>query len=154
MLKVKQLYNYGASLVARVQGLHAYVFVSEYEELEDDIKNLSESQFPCLVFREPSGNSSGNEDNQTWSWQCLLYVLKKIDPSSETRETFLDKKSEMFDLVNEVKDLMIADMHNHELDANGIHFMHNLQTAGMHIDPENNFLGCIGYSLSFNLISE
>ena len=153
MLSIKKLELYGESLKERIQGINHFLLLSEMVELEDSIKNLTQNQFPVLIFIEPSGDSAGNEDSQVWNWPCFAYVLKKFDHTHETYRSRINTKASLQDLIQLVNDTMLADMHNHQPDSDHIHLMHRLQPSGMHIDPENDFLGCTGYSLSFKLIT-
>ena len=153
MLLISKYKAYFETLKTRMTDIKSFVLVSEFEELEDYIKNLKKSDFPILVVREPSGDSMGNEDNQRWKWPCLLYVLEKFDHTSETYMGRWTAKANLLRIIGLVNDKMLEDMHNHTPDGDKLHLMHNLQPDGMHIDPENNFLGCLGYSLSFNLLT-
>ncbi len=81
------------------------------------------------------------------SHTCLLYVLQKL--ISFCRFRILPGPDGAYPgTAREIIGQMIAD----RFDANGrCQLMSRLDLNRMHIDPEYNYYGCNGWSLSFNL---
>ncbi len=143
---------YAQSLKNRIPGIASACFLSELLELEDYIRNLKENDFPILLAVEPSANTKGStEDNLRFTSSPLLFLLEKVDLANQTPAGKLEAKHRLHALMRELINLMMDDMHTHSPDREGLHLMHNLQPGSLNVDPENNFLGCMGYSLSFQL---
>jgi hypothetical protein len=149
MLRIRALNDYYTACLEKIGSLKHYILVSTEAELGQRIRDLADDNFPLLVVVIPSADTIAiGADNVISANTCLLYVLQKADITSADSESFLDQMELTQELLREIIGQMIAD----RFDANGrCQLMSRLDLNRMHIDPEYNYYGCNGWSLSFNL---
>lgn len=148
MIRVNDFKTYAESFVSRITGLKKAIVVSNEAQLIKYLDRLKKSEFPLLVAVLPSADSTVRDnDNVKENSICLIYVLSKIDATSETYDSFIADMDSTQQLLSDVKNLMHQDKVScgttyHDL-------VKRLQCDKMHTDPEYNYLGCNGWSLSF-----
>lgn len=153
MIKLNDFINYFKETKERINGLKRVIFVGTESDFAESIKNMPATDFPCLVVIIPSADSAAqNDDNIKEINTSLCYVVKKIDHKNKSEEHILEVMEETQDIMEELKAQMRNDKNNHQL-INGKHFMHHLKLDGWHTDPEYNYLGTWGWSLSFTIDS-
>ncbi|MHC1707432.1 MAG: hypothetical protein AB9842_07910 [Bacteroidales bacterium] len=149
MLRIRTFNDYYQGCLEKIPGLKQCILVSTEAELGQRIRDLADEQFPLLVVVIPSTDTIAiGVDNVISANTCLLYVLQKTDITTTDPDAFLDLMELSQDLLREIIARMIAD----RFDANGhCQLMSRLDLNRMHIDPEYNYYGCNGWSLSFTL---
>lgn len=146
MVNIKTYRAYWEEMVNRIEELKASYLVANEAQLKDVAGNIDE--YPILVATVPSANpDSRDSDNTAEINTGLLFVLKKVAASDRTDDTYLDDMELMQDILKDVKELMAADYE--DCDVAGHAVMHSLQVNSFHQDPEYNYLGHDGWSLSF-----
>lgn len=114
-------------------------------ELSQVIKDLSGWLLVAIV---PSSDTQAISNNNVFeNEQAIVYIIQKIDHKDQDEEDAIngieDAQQKIFDLK----------MYLYEIATNCGHVFHpwlkQLELNTLHTDPEYNFLGCDGYSLSF-----
>lgn len=150
MIKIRDLKNYLESCNTRIDSITRALMVSTENQLVKKIDDFEETDI-VLVMIVPSSDSKGKDvDNIIESETILMFILGKIDSGSEDEEDFIDNMEIFQNAVTDLKTLMIADKQDTE---SGCPLMKGLDLNSIHTDPEYNYLGCNGYSLSCNIIS-
>lgn len=149
MLRIRALNDYYRRCLDKVSQLKEFILVSTEADLGQRIRDLADESFPILVVVIPSADTIAiGVDNVISANTCLLYVLQKADITTTDPDSFLDLMELTQELLREIIGQMISD----RFDAHGnCQLMSRLDLNRMHIDPEYNYYGCNGWSLSFNL---
>jgi len=77
----------------------------------------------------------------------LIYILKKADRTGDIDSKVWERIDLLQEIMEGVKNKMLSDNANCE---NYPNMMSLLELNSLHTDPEYDFLGCDGWSLSFN----
>lgn len=88
-----------------------------------------------------------DSDSVLESNQCLVFILGKRPVSDKTDDTLISDMSITQSAMQQLKNLMLAD--RNDCDAEFHDVMKRLNVMSLHQDPEYNYLGCDGWSLSF-----
>ena len=150
MIKIRDLKNYFDSCNSRIDAITKVCMVSTENQLVKKIDDFEETDIVLLVIIPSSDTKGKDVDNIVESETIIMFVIGKIDPSSEDDEDFIDNMEIFQNAVTDLKKLMIADKQDTE---SGCHLMKGLDLNSIHTDPEYNYLGCNGYSLSCNITS-
>ena len=151
MVRIRQYNDYFKGMLLKVPALKSFILVTAESDLMEKIRNISDDDFPLLIAVIPSADSiAPDPDNVLEASTCFLYVVKKLIQDSSSDESFLTLMETTQDVFTAVKLQMAADKSNHDTSP---HFMHRMDLNRMHSDPEYNYLGCAGWSLSFNLLT-
>ena len=150
MINVKTYREYFERAVSEIPELQGCIVVAAEEALAKKIKDID--SFPLLVAVIPSADPhTFDSDNFSDSNIALLFVLTRRGKSNYTEETFLDDLETTQGIISQLKLLMIADMQ--DCSSAGHPVMKNLDPGSFHQDPEYNYLGCDGWSLSFQFVT-
>ncbi|MCX6272207.1 MAG: hypothetical protein NTU44_13505 [Bacteroidetes bacterium] len=149
MIPIRVLNDYFDGMLQKQPGFHSFLLVTTEADLGYRVKDLSEEQFPVLIVVVPGTDTIAlGADNVITASTCLLYVMQKTDVTNLTQEEFLDTMATCQELLVDLIEQMVMD----KFDRNGhCTLMTHLDVNRMHIDPEYNYYGCNGWSLSFTL---
>lgn len=151
MIKLQDFKNYFDAYLTRIPAIKRCILVANEPQLLDYIKNMPESDFPALVVLIPSSDSiAANPDNIMEANSCLIYILSKINKLDETPASWFTNMGTTQQIMSDVKNMMLADRGNHDVMG---HLLQRLDLNRMHTDPEYNYLGCNGWSLSFLILT-
>lgn len=146
MVGIKKYKEYWKDIVSRIEGLKSAHLVANEAQLKNKVANIAE--YPILVATVPSsGSSSKDEDNTSDSNLGLIFILKKVADSDRTEGSYEDDMQLMQDVMQEVRDLMEAD--KVDCEATYHELIERLDVSSFNQDPEYNYLGHDGWSLSF-----
>lgn len=123
--------------------------VAREEQLQKNIKEIEQNK-PFGVLVIPASMGSGqNEDNYTELSTLLFYFLEKVDEKNNTHQEYLDILSALQVKLEAFRDTLIhtIDDCSHPLHELG----QNLDLKSIHIDPEYNYIGCHGWSISYKV---
>ena len=149
MIPIKLYADYFKTMLDKNIGIKSVIIVATEPQLANHIREMAAGDFPALIALVPSADSiAQNSDTILEANQCLIYVLIKIDSTLETRDSFIDKMEESQNILASIKNIMLADRAQHEVFN---HLLERIDLNRMHTDPEYNYLGCNGWSLSFIL---
>lgn len=150
MITINQLRELSKQAVDHVVGLNKMVPVIDEAHLSKQIKDKQEEDFPLLVTVIPSHSSQATDpDNIRWNSPLLFFILKKINRKVNTPDDIFDYYHEL----QEVTKRFIDWMKDQKFTDQYCGLLKDLQEDGIQIEPEYNYFGCDGYSISFNLIN-
>lgn len=146
MIHITALKQFATQLVADTE-LSKYILVTNEGQLSKHLQDLKQSDFPLLVVVIPSYDAAAmDRDNFKLLTQMLMFVLKRDRFQGQKPELLEEDMEETLAITEsimltfmagfDVADCIIPDM---------------IVPNSYHIDPEVNFLGCNGWSISFQL---
>lgn len=146
-------YNSFWNHVAEICSIDRVFMVSEESEMSSYIKEVEDDCLILVAVIPSSDTEAPDIDNIEEVDSCVIFVMKKITPSNLTTSEILQVRQNTQAVITSVKNEMI----NHAADVcednAGTKLMRRLVIDKMHTDPEYNYLGCTGWSLSFLLKS-
>ena len=146
MVNISTYRDYWDNMVSRITNLKAAYLVATETQLQKKVSDISD--YPVLVATIPSADpDSKDEDNIKETNTGLIFVLKKVPDSDRTDANYVTDMELMQDIVKAIKDNMLDDKTN--CNATYHDLMSNLNEKSFHQDPEYNYLGHDGWSLSF-----
>lgn len=152
MVDIKYMNTYFKSIVARLQAEGIVVndcfLVRSEPELAGDIKALPAKEFFLAVLIPSSDTKDWNIDNIHELENWLVYLLEKSDRKGITHDSRIESVANHQAIITMVKKMMRDDVQDRSIPCNI-----DVQFDTMHTDPEDNFHGCEGYSVSFKVKS-
>jgi hypothetical protein len=137
-----------ANLIKQHTGIAHYEWVTTDTQLSKKIGDLKSAQFPLLVVVTPSyGTDAPDNDNVRDISQMLFFVLKRNKFQSATGATEIADTDETLAIARQIKSYLI----NGFPGANDCIIPAAIEPASFNIDPEWNYLGCDGWSISFQM---
>jgi hypothetical protein len=125
------------------------LLVRSESELVLDIKEIPAGEFFLAVVIPSTDTRAENIDNVKEVEPWLIYLLEKTDRKAITQANRLTSVANQQQILRRIKEFMRTDMGDGTIPCN---IRPDLNS--MHSDPEENFIGCEGYSLSFKVISD
>lgn len=151
MVDIRTYSEYWDDMVTRITELKDAFLVATEAQLQKRVNDIVE--YPVLVTSVPSADpDSKDEDNIAETNSCLIFVLKKVADSDRTDANYLNDMELMQNIMKAIKNNMLDDKTN--CDATYHSLMSKLNEKSFHQDPEYNYLGHDGWSLSFKMGSE
>lgn len=145
MLSPKTLKTYFNGYKQRVQGItHVFCLVTE-AEIQKRIKSIPIGSIVLIIIVPSSETDSPDVDNIDENSPILTMLVKRIDRKDDTEDGYLDTLHDMAIMLQEVRSCMLYDKQY----CSSI--MRHLMCSNIHTDPEVDFYGCFGYSMSFTL---
>lgn len=148
MILITTLQTY-ANAFKTILNFDTVLLVAREEQLQKYIKDIEQGKpFGVMVIPASMGNGQ-NEDNYTELSTLLFYFLEKVDDKNNTPQEYLDILSALQIKIENLRDTLIESIDDcsHTLYALG----NNLDLKSFHIDPEYNYLGCHGWSISYKV---
>lgn len=146
MVDIRAYYYYWKDMVGRIPNLEGAYLVATEAQLQKKVSNIAD--YPIIVATIPSADpDSKNEDNTGEKNTGLIFVLKKVAESDRTDDSYIDDMARMQTIMKLIKEIMLED----KVDCEASHheIMRFLDENSFHQDPEYNYLGHDGWSLSF-----
>lgn len=148
MVDITTYKAFGDSAVIACENLNSHVFVSSEQELIDLIEKVD--QFPLLVSVMPLARGEDeSEDNVGESNSALFFVLKPWK-NEATQAERMDLWSLTQQGMKEFKEYIAAQMAGGEY----LPMLWRSQFDRRTQNPEFNYLGMSGFSLSFNFSTD
>jgi hypothetical protein len=145
MLSPKTLKTYFLGYKQRVSGITDVFALVKEDELQKRIKNIPTGNVALIIIIPSYDSKSPDRDNITEDAPVLMLLVKRMDRKDDTEDSYLDTLDEMVTKLKLVRKCMLDD----KALCNNI--MRHLSTDGIHTDPEIDYLGCFGYSMSFRM---
>ena len=147
MITITQLLTTAERIKADTD-INEYVWVSDEGDLAKKLKNIKSSQFPLLVVVTPSYDSeAADSDNVSDINHILFFILKRGSFQSAKESSDIQDMDDLLELTTRIRGFLL----NGFPDYQDCTFLNGIMPASFHIDPEVNYLGCKGYSMSFNI---
>ncbi len=148
MLKISKYKEILLDFKDNISGIEEFFTARTEEELKRRIKEIDHF---FLIGIIPSANTDEKSfDNISENDTIILYVIKPIaERDRDNDDTTLQEEAQ--DIISEIKKRLytIADNYDHALHQT----IRQINFGTMQTDPEYNYMGCDGYSLSFILKS-
>jgi len=109
------------------------------------IKDIDDDELFMIAVIPSADVNAMNADNRGDMNAGLIYIVNKVDRKSYDDSEMLQVLGRTQSVMNNVKQKMVDDCQ-----SNTVTEMTQLDLPSMHMDPEYDFLGCDGWSLSFN----
>ena len=139
------------TLAQRIQAATAinhFEWVTTESHLTKKLQSLKASQFPLLVVVTPSYAVDGIDPDSTKDIsQMLFFVLKRNQAQGATPATEAADADETLAIVNQIKTYLL----NGFPGVSDCIFPDAIEPNSINIDPEWNYLGCDGWSISFQI---
>lgn len=152
MVDANYINTYFKSIVTRLKAdgivINNCYLVRSEPELAGDIKQLPAKEFFLAVLIPSSDTKGWNIDNLTETEGWLVYVLEKSDRKAITHDNRIVSVANHQLIITLVKKMLRDDIQDRSIPCNI-----DIDFDSMHTDPEDNFHGCEGYSLSFKVKS-
>lgn len=152
MVPIKAYKNYWESLMA-IFDIDRVLLVSDESELQAQIKDVFGGENILVAVIPSSDCEAPDYDNVEEMDGCYLFILQKVSFHDITRDELIDIQELTQNLITTIKQKMLEDAANVNYDTPGSLLMRRLIIDKMHTDPEYNYFGCTGWSLSFQLKS-
>jgi len=149
MINITQLKQLAAQCVTDTDLEHAE-WVTTESELSRKVPNLKTSHFPLLVYVTPSFDPDGMDaDNFKDVATMLFFVLKNGRFQSEKESNQVTDMDETLAITDQIKTYLLNGFPSNPDCA----LVNGIIPHSFHIDPEYNYLGCNGWSMSFQIKS-
>ncbi len=150
MMRIDLFKAYWDAMAIRVEASRA-MLVRDESELAQKIKQVEGAEL-ILVTVIPSADSAAmNTDNILEREMVIVYALKKVSHRDQDDADILADMLQTQECITRVKQNLLADAI--DCDADYHEYISRVDFGKIHTDPEYNYLGCDGYSISFQLNS-
>ena len=150
MIKVNLLKSYFDAMAPRVLATKT-ILVRNETELAQKIKDFANGELFLVVVIPSSDTTARNSDNILEKETIILYAIKKVSHKDQDDADVISDMIQTQECITAVKDALLEDAG--DCDALMHEQLSRLDFNSMHTDPEYNYLGCDGYSLSFVITS-
>lgn len=147
-INIAQLKSIAQMIVDNTAATH-YEWVTTESHLSKKMSELKASQFPLLVAVTPSYNVDAQDhDSAKDISQMLFFVLAKNDFQGAKPTTEAANADATLEIVNKIQEYLLNGFPDHTDDCI---FPAAIEPGSFNIDPEWNYLGCDGWSISFQI---
>jgi len=142
MINIKTYRQYWIDMVTRITGLEDQIIVANEAQLKNKLtKNV---KYPLLVATVPSSNpASLDAYNVKESNTGFIFILTKVAASDRDNDSYINTMESLQVVMKNIKEAMTEDFEQCKAP------MSQLDVRSFHEDPEYNYLGHDGWSLSF-----
>jgi hypothetical protein len=145
VLDYKAFWEY---IAAAVQGITSVKTVGDIRELEKFLKDMPENEVNLIAVLPSSDTDYTNLDNKQETDNSVVYLLKKTNASDMTENDLLMMRVQTQQQMTAVKEKLYTMAMDMDSTNKNILMARRLQPL-FHTDPEYDFLGCNGWSISF-----
>jgi len=147
MINITQLRALAQQCIHHTDLTH-YIWVTTESELSRKMPNLKVSEFPMLIVVTPSFDVNAKDtDNVRDIATLLFFVLKYGRFQSENEGNQISDMDQTLNITSVIKNYLI----NGFPDNPDCELINGIIPHSFHIDPEFNYLGCNGWSMSFQI---
>jgi hypothetical protein len=148
MIRVKTYKHFFEHMAEAVQGISKVYTVADEQELEKFLRDLEDKEVVLVAVIPSSDTIFSDLDNKQEQDNAVVYILKKTSDSDMTEDDLLDLRDDTQIQITELKE----QLHRMAMDTDSLdpHIeMARRLVPVFHTDPEYNYLGCNGWSISF-----
>lgn len=147
MIPIRAFKNYWLSIQTRLQDIKHVIFMYNEADLASKIKGIPANEIILAVLVPSSDGLEIDKDNLKDATSALIYVMETADHKNFSEIVELDLMERTQNMIKAVKYLVHQDA---TTCGNYMHeFLEGVNFGKMHIDPEDNYLSCYGWSMSF-----
>jgi len=148
MIQVKTFNTFWQYMKDQVTGVSKAKTVADESELTKYIKEIADKEVFLIAVIPSSDTDFVNLDNKKEDDNCVVYILKKSNVSDMTDADLLNDRSDTQDMITILKKKLFDMSCDCESQDPNIKLTRTL-VPSFHTDPEYNYLGCNGWSISF-----
>lgn len=149
-MKPSRFRDFAQYLVDNIEGLNHKVVTVKEEHFKQYAKDIDPSKLPLLLAVIPSLDGDGPDaDNYSDEEAHLMFVLTNRAASDRTPENEISDYDLTYEITQAIKDLTIDN--SAECERPFHPELQHLVIKSFHLDPEYNFMGFDGYSISFRV---
>lgn len=150
MMRIQIFKSYWDEMANKVFATQAFLVRSE-SELAQKIKDV-EAGILFLVVVVPSSDTSAlNAENIIEKETVVVYAMQKVDRANQNDADMLNSMVYTQDCITNIKSNIYNDATN--CNSNYHQYMSRIDFNRLRTDPEYNYFGCDGYSLSLTITS-
>lgn len=150
MMPIDDFRAFWVIMATRISINRAYL-VRDESELSLYIKTVESLEIFMIVVIPSADSNASNADNILEQETVVVYVMRKCDRSNENDASAIDTMMVTQNAISAIKRLLLSDSNT---ESSPFHDMtKRIDFGKFHTDPEYNYFGCDGYSLSFPVIT-
>lgn len=151
MVPVDVYDNLWAYFCRRIQWINRYFVVAEPDEMQHIASDLSDGEVVLMAVIPSADVEAFSSDDLEEIDTCWVFILKKADLSTMSREELTEHRRLTQIIITAVKNEIIRLSSDYDVNTAYTRLLRGLVIGKMHTDPEYNFLGCNGWSISFQI---
>lgn len=151
MIRIDKLNLYWKRMSNRVAATQA-ILVRDESELAQKIKNIINGEMFLVVVIPSSDTRARNSDNIQELELVIVYALKKVAHKDQNDTDVINDMIQTQECITKIKGFLLDDSTN--CDAIDHDMISKIDFNKIHTDPEYNYLGCDGYSISLQLTTD
>jgi hypothetical protein len=148
-MKISDYKKYFESVRIAVPGISKVLVFASQDQFSEKVRDENPDDTLLILIIPSSDTNSVNVDDVMENNTGLLFIVKFTDIRSLENDDFVNFVDTMGDVMAQVKQKMTDDKHDHSCPG----IMHYFDPNNMHTDPEYDYYGTYGWSLSFNLLT-
>lgn len=145
MLKIRDYKNYWLKYKTSIPEIDEILIVSSEGELSKRISLLKKAKYILAVVVPSIDVNARDTDSPWYNYSASFFMLTPVANSNQTEDSFIDNIDENGEHVQTILNTI-----NTDVSSGSCSLFHDIDFGSIKIDPEVNFLGCNGYSISFN----
>lgn len=150
MIHIRTYQAYWLAMATRISNLSRVIFVRSEDELAAKIKDVADGEQVLIAVIPSAETFAGDYDNIREKESGFVYSLIKVSRNNMNDDDEVTAMESTQNTIEAIKRTMLSDAANCESQYHSL--MKNMDFNRMRTDPEYNFLGCDGYSLSFQFV--
>lgn len=148
MIPIDEYRGYWAKMVARVNAKVA-ILVRDESEFSQYVKNLPPGETYLIAVIPSTDSDARNTDAILEKETVVVYAVRKVDRTNQTELDIMDTMKVTQLAIKNIKTMLLWDATN--CSAEYHEMMKRIAFGSFHTDPEYNYFGMDGYSLSFEI---
>ena len=148
MIGVKTYKSFWDYLKTYISGITTVKIVADEKELEKFLRELADKEVVLIAVIPSSDTDYSNLDNKKEDDNSVVYILKKSNQSDMTEAELLTLRDDTQVQITALK----KKLYDMACDTDSVDSYTKLarrMVPAFHTDPEYDYLGCNGWSISF-----
>jgi len=147
MVNISSLLSLAENLKNNTE-LNHVIWVTTESELSKKLPKASLTSFPALVVVTPSYDSKGSDRESIRDITSLIFfILSKQSHQNIKEEELVMDMDKTLSICKQIETILISGFPNQDT----CYISNHVDPESFHIDPEFNYLGCNGWSMTFEL---
>ena len=148
MIRVKAYKTFFEHMANCVTGINKVLIVADEQELEKLLREIEDKAVIMIAVIPSSDTIFTDLDNKQEDDNSVVYIIKKTTARDMTEDDLLDVRDDTQQKIMQLKDQLYYMAMDRESQDPIIKMARRLVPI-FHTDPEYNYLGCNGWSISF-----
>jgi len=148
MIGVKKYKDFWDNIVNYIAGITLVKIVANEKELEKFLRDLEDKEVVLIAVIPSSDTDFLNLDNKKEDDNSVVYILKKSNQSDMTEDELLTLRDDTQAQITNLKKKLYNMVCDTDSEDSFTRMARKL-IPSFHTDPEYDYLGCNGWSISF-----